>query len=330
MDKTWQQNLKAALKGSTLEKLKKSPGFSSKASQLFAPVITETIDDLIDWLNPKDPILQQFLPQSLELEQDESSHTDPVGDHQSEAVPGLIHKYHGRVLLIASGSCAVNCRYCFRRHFPYEKSYAPRNQWHTVINYIKSQPNIHEVILSGGDPLTLSNQSLQTLTEQLATMDHVKTLRIHSRIPVVLPSRIDAGFIDWSQALTLSKVMVLHINHSQELSPEAILTIYRLKQAGYTLLNQSVLLKGVNDSAEVLAELSHQLFNNGVLPYYLHQFDRVQNAGHFAIELNEGNLIYQQLQKLLPGYLLPKWVVEQAGQPSKTLLTPTKTTESRR
>ncbi len=320
MSKTWQQSLKKALKGDTLKKMQESPDYSAKASQLFAPVITETINDLINWQNPHDPLLKQFLPHPQELELDPHSLTDPVGDHQAESVPGLIHKYHGRVLLIASGSCAVNCRYCFRRHFPYEKSYAPRNQWQAVINYIQQHQEIHEVILSGGDPLTLSNQSLQTLTQQLDPIAHVKTLRIHSRIPVVMPSRIDKDFMTWSKSLALNKVMVLHVNHPQELSQSSSKALKKLKKAGFTLLNQSVLLKGVNDSSEVLVALSHQLFAVGVLPYYLHMFDQVQNASHFAVEETRALSIFQHMQKRLPGYLLPKLVVEQAGQPAKTLI----------
>lgn len=320
MAKQWQESLKSALKGDNLEKLQKSPVFSAKASELFAPVITETINDLIDWQNPDDSLLKQFLPHAQELKVDSVSKEDPVGDHQAEAVPGLIHKYHGRVLLIASGSCAVNCRYCFRRHFPYEKSYAPRNQWQAVIDYINQRKEIHEVILSGGDPLTLSDQSLHTLSHRLNNIDHVKTLRIHSRIPVVMPSRIDTDFLQWSKSLNLNKVMVLHINHSQELSKKAIKAIKKLKKAGYTLLNQSVLLKGVNDSAEVLVDLSHQLFAIGVLPYYLHLFDQVQNASHFAVNQSQALEIYKQMQMQLSGYLLPKLVVEEAGEPAKTLV----------
>ncbi len=320
MAKQWQKSLKAALKGDSLEELQKSPVYSAKASELFAPVITETVIDLIDWENPDDPLLKQFLPHAQELKVDNKSKEDPVGDYQAEAIPGLIHKYLGRVLLIASGSCAVNCRYCFRRHFPYEKSYAPRNQWQAVIDYISQHKEIHEVILSGGDPLTLSDQSLRTLSQKLNAIDHVETLRIHSRIPVVMSSRIDTSFLQWSKSLNLNKVMVLHVNHSQELSKKAIKAIKKLKKAGYTLLNQSVLLKGVNDSAETLIDLSHQLFGNGVLPYYLHLFDQVQNASHFAVNQTQAIDIYRQMQAQLSGYLLPKLVVEEAGEPAKTLV----------
>lgn len=327
MTSEWQQALKSALRGSTLERFKNSPLYSTEAGKLFAPVTTDTINDLIDWQNPRDPLFKQFIPHSDELLENADSLTDPVGDHQAEAIPGLIHKYHGRVLLIASGSCAVNCRYCFRRHFPYEKSYAPRNQWQAVTEYIKNNPEIHEVILSGGDPLTLTTQSLQTLSQQLITIKHIKTLRIHSRIPVVMPSRIDDEFMAWSDLLTLNKVMVLHVNHAQELGSEAEQAIVKLKKSGYTLLNQSVLLKGVNDCAGVLTELSHRLFSLGVLPYYLHLFDQVQNASHFAVDTVTAQRIFKKMQNQLPGYLLPKLVIEQAGKPSKTLINPYTTTE---
>jgi EF-P beta-lysylation protein EpmB len=243
-----------------------------------------------------------------------------VGDEAASRTTGVIHKYHGRVLLIASGSCAVNCRYCFRRHFDYRQHFAPRHNWQAAIDYLSARPDVHEVILSGGDPLTLQDETLAGLTHQLSTLQHIKTLRIHSRIPVVLPQRIDQGFLHWAETVALNKVMVLHVNHPDELSEAALQAIERLHQTGFVLLNQSVLLKGVNDQADVLAALSHQLFAHHIIPYYLHQFDAVQNAGHFAVSDQDALYIHQQLRDSLPGYLLPKLVQEVAGEAAKTPL----------
>jgi EF-P beta-lysylation protein EpmB len=319
MAQNWQQALKQSLKGDNLKTLQELPAYSHAAGDLFMPVITEEMNRLIDWKDADDPLLLQFLPLSTELNQSQHATKDPVGDNQATVVPGLIHKYQGRVLLIASGSCAVNCRYCFRRHFPYEQSYAPRNSWRASVDYIAQQHDVHEVILSGGDPLTLRTQTLQDLSDKLEPLNHVKTIRIHSRIPVVLPSRINASLLNWAKSLSLKKVMVLHVNHPNELGEHAAQAITHLKQAGFILLNQSVLLKGINDSAKVLVDLSHRLFELDVLPYYLHLFDQVQNATHFDTGMTAALDIYHSMQQQLPGYLLPKLVKEEAGKRSKTL-----------
>jgi len=317
---SWQQSLKTALSGKGSERLDKHPQYNPDAARLFAPVISPQMDQQIDWTDDNDPLLRQFIPAKDELIDATSLSHDPVGDVAATQATGVIHKYHGRVLLIASGSCAVNCRYCFRRHFAYGQQYAPRHNWQAAINYLAGDNSIHEVILSGGDPLTLQDDTLQGLTTQLEDIHHIKTLRFHSRIPVVMPERIDQSWQQWTRKLSLNKVMVLHINHAGELSPAAGHAIVQLRQAGFTLLNQSVLLKGVNDSAQALAELSHALFRHRIMPYYLHQFDRVSNAGHFEVPQNQAQDIYQQLRQLLPGYLLPKWVQEIPGELAKTPL----------
>ncbi len=322
MKPIWQQQLKAALRNDHSRPLQHTENFSAAAADLFPTVITNDMLGLIDRHNPQDPILAQFLPDAAETQTTEGFKADPVGDSAATQVPGLIHKYHGRVLLIASGSCAVNCRYCFRRHFPYSQSYAPRNNWQKSIQYIQQTSTLHEVILSGGDPLTLDTDNLNNLSSQLESIPHIKTLRIHSRIPVVLPQRIDTEFLNWAKALKLHKVMVLHINHANELSTTAQQAIAALKTAGFVLLNQSVLLKGVNDSADTLADLSHRLFACSILPYYLHQMDAVQNAAHFCIPEPEAYKIHQQLKALLPGYLTPKLVKEIAGEDSKSHIIP--------
>ncbi len=317
MSNNWQQQLQQALTNQHDKPLNQHPAFSDAANELFTHAITAEIRDVIDIHNPQDPVLRQFLPTADETIELQHFNSDPVGDEAATQIPGLIHKYHGRVLLIASGSCAVNCRYCFRRHFPYSQSFAPRNRWRASIDYIAQHPEIHEVILSGGDPLTQETKTLAQLTRNLTKITHVKTLRIHSRIPVVLSQRIDHEFMQWAEPLRLKKVMVLHVNHANELTTKAQNAIKKLKQSGFTLLNQSVLLKGVNDEVEVLAELSKKLFENNVLPYYLHQFDPVQNATHFMIEETTAKEIHQQLQAQLPGYLVPKLVKEIAGEKHK-------------
>ncbi len=318
MTSNWQSQLKQALRNSHSNGLQTSPRFSSDAGEKFAPVITAEILKLIDWQDQNDPILAQFLPTEEENLVTTGFVPDPVGDKDATQVPGLIHKYKSRVLLIASGSCAVNCRYCFRRHFPYRQSFAPRNQWQSSIEYITAHPDIHEVILSGGDPLTMETHSLKTLTAQLEKLPHVNTLRIHSRIPVVLPERIDTEFTAWASQLKLQKVMVLHVNHHTELSRNARHAIIQLKSNGFLLLNQSVLLKNVNDDVFTLKRLSNELFSCGVIPYYLHQMDPVQNAAHFEVEEVEAKNIYNQLMAELPGYLVPKLVKEVAGEQYKT------------
>jgi len=316
---TWQWHLKKAL--GSQENLHTPKEFSSKATALFPYVITSEMASLIDTSKGvDDPLMAQFLPTEAETINTAGYTSDPVGDHQATQVPGLIHKYRGRVLLIASGSCAVNCRYCFRRHFPYSQSFAPRKKWQASIDYISNNTSIHEVILSGGDPMTLETKTLQVLSDALHAIPHIKTLRIHSRIPVVMPQRIDVEFLHWANSLKLKKVMVLHVNHSQELGIAARQAIADLKTADFMLLNQSVLLKNINDDANVLTDLSQQLFSSGVLPYYLHQMDAVQNAAHFCVTESTAIKIHQQLQAQLPGYLVPKLVKEVAGQNNKTNL----------
>ncbi len=312
----WRTELKTALSGQNHVAIHHP--MDAAAQSMFPAVVPSSQIAMIDWADANDPLALQFLPSTKEKDVHPDGLADPVGDMNASQQHGIIHKYHGRVLLIASGSCAVNCRYCFRRHFDYQSQYAPRHQWRGAIKYIAKDPSIHEVILSGGDPLTLSTDKLKTLTDQLQALPHVKTLRIHSRIPSVLPERIDEPLLDWLTTTPLNKVMVLHTNHKRELSDTATAAIEQLRGAGLTLLNQSVLLKGVNDSVDTLADLSHALFDRGVLPYYLHQFDRVQNAGHFEVPLQQAQKIHHQLQQKLPGYLVPKLALEVPGESSKT------------
>lgn len=266
-----------------------------------------------------DPLLRQVLPLSAELENAQGFLTDPVGDAQALHSGGVLHKYHGRVLLVVTGACAVHCRYCFRRHFPYAESNASADRWASALSYIGSRPEISEVILSGGDPLVLNDRRLSELTEALAAIPHLRRLRIHSRLPIVLPNRVDDSMLDWLTGTRLTPVMVLHANHPQELGDDVATAAARLRARGVLLLNQAVLLAGVNDDAGVLAELSERLFDLGVQPYYLHALDRVQGAAHFESTTALKTLM-RNLRSRLPGYLVPRLVREEPGQPSKTPL----------
>ena len=264
-----------------------------------------------------DPLLRQVLPLDDEDRIVPGFALDAVGDAAAKTADGVIRKYRGRALLIATGSCAVNCRYCFRRHFPYADETAARGQWMDAIAAIAADPGIDEVILSGGDPLSLSTPKLAELTAQLATIPHLRRLRIHTRLPVVLPARIDAEFTAWLATLPWPVAIVIHANHANEFDDEVDAAVARLRDAGATLLNQAVLLRGVNDSVDSLAALSGRSFEAGVLPYYLHQLDRVQGAAHFEVADETALDLHRQLAARLSGYLVPRLVREVAGDTGK-------------
>lgn len=267
--------------------------------------------------DPRDPLLLQVLPQLAELEQAPGYVADPVGDLAAREAQGLLHKYEGRALLIASGSCAINCRYCFRRHFPYGEEMAAAGQWRQALEHLRQDRSITELILSGGDPLALATPKLEELSRGLAEIPHVTRLRIHTRLPVVLPERIDPAFLAWFAALPLQKVVVLHANHANEFDATVDAACRRLREAGATVLNQSVLLKNINDDADTLVELSERLFAAGALPYYLHQLDRVQGAAHFEVGDADALELVEAMRRRLPGYLVPKLVREVGGDASK-------------
>ena len=270
--------------------------------------------------DPNDPLLRQVLPISAENTVNAEFSLDPVGDLQRTRSPGLIHKYAHRVLLIATGSCAVHCRYCFRRHFPYAEELAARDNWRAALAQIAADNSIHEVILSGGDPLSLSTTKLAELTDALASIQHVRRFRIHTRWPIVLPERIDDEFTHWLGGLRWPVTMVLHANHAHEFDGSVTGALADLRAAGVTLLNQAVLLRGVNDDPVSLRQLSESLGDHGVLPYYLHLLDKVAGAGHFEVSAARGRTLIRQLRAQLPGYLVPRLAREEAGQPSKTVL----------
>lgn len=270
--------------------------------------------------NQFDPLLLQVLAVEDELQTMDGFVVDPLVEAAANPMNGLIRKYHGRVLLTVTGACAVNCRYCFRRHFPYHENNPGREGWQPVIDYIKDDPSIHEVILSGGDPLLATDPVLGSLFTQLAAIPHLRTLRIHTRFPVVLPERITEEFLHLLSTTPLKTVMVLHSNHAQELDAHVLQVCMALKQAGCLLLNQSVLLAGINDNVNTLVELSERLFTCGVLPYYLHVLDKVSGAAHFDVSIKKASEIFQAMQARLPGYLVPRLAREEPGKQHKTLI----------
>jgi EF-P beta-lysylation protein EpmB len=272
--------------------------------------------------DPDDPLLRQVLPVGAELTNTADYASDPLGEHAALRAPGLLQKYHGRVLLITTSACAVHCRYCFRREFPYAEQTSESSRWSEALDEIARDGSIEEIILSGGDPLSLSDSRLASLTDALQRIPHVRRLRVHTRQPVVLPSRVDAGLTQWLIQLRLPVVFVLHVNHPNEIDADVRAACAELRDSGVTLLNQTVLLRGVNDDPNVLAELSRRLFEAGVLPYYLHVLDRVRGAAHFDVPEERARLIAGQLAAKLPGYLVPRLAREIYGAPAKVTLSP--------
>lgn len=268
--------------------------------------------------DPNDPLLKQVLPLAAETVPTPGFIADPLGEQASNPIPGLIHKYHGRVLLVASPACAIHCRYCFRRHFPYDNNTPSRNQWQQALAYLRADSSITEVILSGGDPLAANDRQLGWLAAQLASIPHLRRLRVHTRLPVVIPARITDDCLDWLAGTRLHSSMVIHVNHPNELDDEVAAALATLRRRGVTLLNQTVLLKDVNDQTNTLADLSERLFEFGVLPYYLHLLDRVEGAAHFEVLEKDAVDLMGQLLARLPGYLVPKLVREIAGEASKS------------
>ena len=268
--------------------------------------------------DPGDPLLRQVLPVAAEDAEAPGYTLDPLHESGFSATAGLLHKYHGRVLAIVTGVCAVNCRYCFRRHFPYEEFQPDLAQWEKIFDYVGADPSISEVILSGGDPLVLSDTRLAGIEQRLAAIPHLTTLRFHTRLPVVIPQRICDALTTWMGASRLKIVVVVHTNHANEIDGDTGEAMARLRAVGVTLLNQSVLLRGVNDSADALANLSLRLFDVGVLPYYLHALDPVAGAAHFAVPDSKMSGLMVDLAARLPGYLVPRLVREIPGASAKT------------
>ena len=270
--------------------------------------------------DPADPLFKQIWP-SAEEEIDQTGFSkDPLNEVKRQATPGLLHKYHGRVLLVLTGACAIHCRYCFRRHFPYSDSNPSGENLQKAIEYLQKETSVTEVILSGGDPLSISDERLSELVSRLAEIPHLKRLRIHTRFPVVVPERINDACLDWLSSTQLQLAIVLHVNHANELDKSVEQAVLKLRNRNIPLFNQSVLLKGINDSAEALVALSEALYSYGIIPYYLHLLDPVSGASHFEVGESSARLLMQDIQKRLPGYLIPRLVREDPETAHKTII----------
>ena len=270
--------------------------------------------------DPHDPLLRQVLPVGDELVDAADFTSDPVGDAAARKAPGLLHKYAGRALLVATGSCAVHCRYCFRREYPYGDEPRRLDDWNLAFEAIAADSSLREIILSGGDPLMLTDARLAQMVEQLAAIPHLRRLRVHSRLPIVLPDRVTPELLAVLRGTRLTPIMVVHANHPAEIAGDCRDALEHLVQSGITTLNQAVLLRGVNDDADILTELCERLIDVGVLPYYLHQLDRVRGAQQFETGIDRGLELIAQLRERLPGYAVPRYVQERAGERSKTPL----------
>lgn len=320
---SWQEQMQRMIRdpATLLERLglcaAEQPDIAAALGQ-FPLRVTEAFLAKIEPGNWHDPLLLQILPQAAEQLERPGYSDDPLAEKIANPIPGLIHKYNGRVLLITTGACAVHCRYCFRRNFPYQDNNPSRADWQRALDYIAERPDIHEVILSGGDPLAANDAYLQQLISRIADIPHIDTLRLHTRQPLVLPHRITPEFLAILTESRLRAVMVIHCNHANEIDTYSEQALSKLKQAGVTLLNQSVLLRGINDDVGTLATLSRQLFAAGVLPYYLHLLDHVRGASHFEVAESDAKTLAAELLTELPGYLVPRLVREIPGQGSKT------------
>jgi len=325
LKQSWQHALSNAINNADdlLEKLGLSghlQALDKEKVRQFPVRVPQSYVDKMRYGDANDPLLRQVFPLIDEGYQADGYHTDPVGDHLAITSPGILQKYQGRALLLTTGACAIHCRYCFRRHFPYSDSNPLSSQWQKSIEQLQSDNSISEVILSGGDPLSLNDDKLTKLVADLAAIPHLKRLRIHTRLPVVLPERINSALLDWIQATRFKVVMVIHANHANEIDSHAEQALAKLRQANCQLLNQTVLLKGINDSVESLTTLSERLNDVDVMPYYLHLLDKVAGAQHFDVNEDRAVELIEQLRKQLPGYLVPRLVREQQGEASKTVV----------
>lgn len=288
------------------------------ARRLFPLRVPQPFIDKMERGNPHDPLFLQVMSAAREFLTAEGFSKDPLEEQQT-AAPNLLHKYHNRVLLMVKSGCAVNCRYCFRRHFPYDQNKGNKVNWQKALDYIALHQEVEEVIFSGGDPLMAKDDELNWLIKWLENIPHLQRLRIHTRLPVVIPQRITDELCDLLAGSRLPTVLVTHINHGNEIDEFFARAMAKLKNGGVTLLNQSVLLKGINDNAQILKTLSDKLFQTGILPYYLHLLDKVEGSAHFHLEDQRALEIYRDLQRITSGYLVPKLAREIANQSNKTL-----------
>ncbi len=293
---------------------------AQRACELFPLVVPQPYLSRIEIGNPKDPLLLQVLPLGLEEHSPDGYTADPLGEDEALISPGVLQKYHGRALLVTTGICAIHCRYCFRRHFPYADSPRGIEAWKESLDRLRADSTITEVLLSGGDPLSLSDPQLSSLLKEIASIDHVERLRIHTRLPTVIPQRVTEELLNSLTSSPLKTVVVVHVNHHREIDDSCREALFKLSKVTSALLNQTVLLKGINDSSIELKRLSERLLECSVLPYYLHQLDPVIGAAHFQVPVENGRAIIEDLEANLPGYLVPKYVQELPGKKSKTRL----------
>ncbi|MDB5347817.1 MAG: epmB [Schlesneria sp.] len=290
---------------------------ATRAAKQFSVMVPESYLQRMQPGDLKDPLLRQVLPLGDELLDTPGFLPDAVDDHSARIAPGLLKKYAGRALMIVTGACAIHCRYCFRRHYPYNEEPRRLEDWQPALDAIAADKSIHEVLLSGGDPLIVPDRRLSELVRQLEQIPHLQRLRIHSRLPIVLPNRVCPELIDLLTRSRLTPIMVVHANHPREIQHDCTDALRLLVRSGVTTLNQAVLLRGINDSVDVLEDLSERLINVGVIPYYLHQLDRVQGAAHFEVDETIGLKLIEELRKRLPGYAVPQYVREEASWPHK-------------
>ena len=323
-EQSWQQLLSGSITSpdTLLRRLDLDPAQWRRGAnlghQLFAIRVPEPYAQRMQQGNPHDPLLRQVLPTSDEGQTLPGYVTDPLEEADSLAVTGLIRKYQSRALLMVTGQCAINCRYCFRRHFPYDEHRLTPDDRKEILEFLASNPDINEVILSGGDPLVASDRLLSYWASAIADIPHIRRLRIHTRLPVVIPQRVTSSLLELLSSSRLQCVMVMHINHPNELDRRVRESMRQLKEAGVTLLNQSVILRGVNDHPDTLVALSERLFQCHVLPYYLHAFDPVAGAHHFAVSDDRARAIVRESMARLPGFLVPRLVREVPDRPGKT------------
>jgi EF-P beta-lysylation protein EpmB len=322
---TWRDELKRAVRdpaqllaalglaGNYLEPAK----LAAQSFPLFAPW---PFIERMEHGNPHDPLLLQVLPLGAELSSPPGYSHDPVGDEQATLTPGLIRKYESRALLVTTGACAIHCRYCFRRHFPYAGSPRHPDDWESAIDRLAADESLDEVILSGGDPLTLVDEHLGELAHRLARIPHLRRLRVHTRLPIVIPQRVTGELLDWLRGTRLAPLVVVHANHPNEIDDATVQALGKLVDTGIPVLNQAVLLRGINDTADALIGLSRKLIDLRVIPYYLHQLDRVQGAAHFEVPMARGLELVEEMRRALPGYAVPRYVQEIAGDASKHVL----------
>jgi EF-P beta-lysylation protein EpmB len=323
----WQREMAAAITSpdELLAALGLDPALAAparEASQSFSLRVPWAYVSRMRHGDPEDPLLRQVLPVAAETREASGFVPDPLGEQEALLAPGLLQKYRGRALLITTSACAVHCRYCFRREFPYAEQKSESARWSEALAAIAQDSTIEEILLSGGDPLALSDARLESLTQSLARIPHIRRLRVHTRQPIVLPSRVDDGLAEWLARVPWPVVFVLHANHPNEIDSEVRAACAKLRASGVTLLNQSVLLRGINDNTRTLADLSRALFDAGVLPYYLHVLDRVRGTAHFEVDEECAQRLAGELASTLPGYLVPRLVREVAGAPAKVTLPP--------